>query len=153
MAPTEANQPSLTARNPTKTILRPHRVELQQLLGDLHGVGRRALAEVVADAPEEQGVGAVEVLANPADEDLVAVRGGGGQGIGAFAGSSTTTRPGAFAQTARAASGVIGRSVSIRIDSLWLYRTGTRTHVGQTSIESSPMILRVSFTIFISSFV
>ena len=35
--------------------------------------------------------------------------------------------------------------------SLWQLLTGTRTHVGQTWIESSPMILRVSYTIFISS--
>ena len=35
--------------------------------------------------------------------------------------------------------------------SLWQFETGTRTQVGQTWIESSPMILRVSYTIFISS--
>ena len=64
----------------------PDRVELEQFLGDLHGVGGGALAEVVADAPEEQGVGAVQVLADPADEDVVAAGGGGGQGITSSAG-------------------------------------------------------------------
>ncbi len=35
--------------------------------------------------------------------------------------------------------------------SLWQLATGTRTQVGQTWIESSPRIFRVSWTIFISS--
>ena len=48
---------------------------------------------------------------------------------------------------------MIGRSVSTRIDSLCDMATGTRTQVGLTSIVASPMILRVSFTIFISSLV
>ena len=38
-------------------FVRPHRRELEQLLGDLDGVGGGSLAEVVGDAPEEQGVG------------------------------------------------------------------------------------------------
>src|SRR4051812_14974089 len=58
-----------------------NRVELQQFFGDLNRIGRGALAEVVADAPEEQGVGAIEVLSYPADEDFVAARCQGGQGV------------------------------------------------------------------------
>src|SRR5208337_423911 len=70
-----------------------------------------------------------------------------------FVGSSTRLTPGATAQSARASSTVIGRSVSTRIDSLWQNGTGTRTHVGETSMVESPMILRVSLTTFSSSLV
>src|ERR1700733_8402920 len=68
-------------------------------------------------------------------------------------GSSLTVTPGARDQIARASSAEIGRSVSPRIDSLCDIGTGTRTQVGLTSMVASPMILRVSFTIFISSLV
>ena len=89
-----------------------------------------------------------------AHEDVVAAaRPRRAAGTAARRGRRRRSRPGRFDQSSRAASGVIGRSVSTRIDSLWQYRTGTRTQVGQTSIESSPMILRVSWTIFISSLV
>ncbi len=128
--------------------------ELEELLGDLDGVGGGALAEVVADAPEEQGVGPAEVLADSADEDVVLAGGRGGQGILASSRDRRRrSRPATRDQISRACSGETGRSVSIRIDSLCESGTGTRTQVGLTSIEASPMILRVSFTIFISSLV
>ena len=57
--------------------------ELEELFGDLDGVGGRSLAEVVAHAPEEQGVGPAQVLADAADEDVVLARGRGGQRIAA----------------------------------------------------------------------
>ena len=132
----------------------PDRSELEQLLGDLHGVGGRSLAEVVADAPEEQRVGPAEVLADAADEDVVLAGGGGGQGIAL--GRADRRRPSRPARRPRARvprSAEIGRSVSTRIDSLCEIGTGTRTQVGLTSMVASPMILRVSLTIFISSLV
>ncbi len=127
--------------------------ELEEFFGDLDGVGGGALAEVVADAPEQQRIGPVQVRPDAADEHVVLAGGGGGQRIAASGGSSTTVTPGDRDQISRACSGEIGRSVSIRIDSLCESGTGTRTHVGLTSIEESPMILRVSLTIFISSLV
>ena len=66
-------------------------------------------------------------------------------------GSSTRTMPGAFRRAARACSTVIGRWNSRLIASEWPTRTGTRTVVGETRRLSSPMILRVSRTIFHSS--
>ena len=99
---------------------RPNRAELEELLGDLDRVGRRPFAEVVADTPKQQAVRSAEILADPADEDLVAVRGGGGKRIRLRGGVVDHDQTGAFAQTARAASGVIGLSVSTKIDSLWL---------------------------------
>ena len=48
------------------------------------------------------------------------------------------------AKSLRASSGVIFRSVSTRMLSLWQLLTGTRTQVGQTWIDSSPRIFRVS---------
>ncbi len=59
--------------------------------------------------------------------------------------------PGAAANNSRASSTDSLRSVSTRMLSLWQLLTGTRTQVGQTWIDSSPRILRVSWTIFISS--
>ena len=69
-------------------------------LGDLDGVGGGSLAEVVADAPEEKGVGSAQVLADPADEDVVLAGGIGRQRIALGRGSSTTVTPGALAQFA-----------------------------------------------------
>ena len=46
---------------------------------------------------------------------------------------------------------MIFRSVSTKMLSLWQLVTGTRMHVGQIWIVSSSSILRVSYTIFISS--
>ena len=131
-----------------------HRRQLEQLLGDLHGVGGRALAEVVADAPEQEGVGpaAGPGRMRPTKTSSLPAA-AAASGYGRASGSSTTVTPGASAQRAVASSTVIGRSVSTRIDSLCEYGTGTRTQVGLTSIVESPMILRVSLTIFISSLV
>ncbi len=96
----------------------------------------------------------MEVLADPADEDVVLAGGGGGQGIGPGERivddrHARGTRP----RSRGLAAGEIGRSVSTRIDSLCEIGTGTRTQVGLTSMVGSPMILRVSLTIFISSLV
>ena len=56
---------------------------LDERLRDLHGVGRRALAQVVRDHPERQApvVRDRRVLAHPADEDLVGARGLGRQRV------------------------------------------------------------------------
>ena len=96
--------------------------ELEQLLGDLDGVGRGPLAEVVGDAPEQQGVGPVQVLADPADEDVVLAGRRRRQGILLSRGGVVDdVSPGARTRSRGPASGVIGRSVSTRIDSLWLF--------------------------------
>src|SRR5262245_63699894 len=55
-------------------------VTLDQHLGDLHRVGRGALAEVVGDDPQVQAVGDRRVAADAPDEDLVAALGAQGQG-------------------------------------------------------------------------
>ena len=102
---------------------------------------------------KKQGVGPVQVLADAADEDVVLAGGGGGQGIGQGQGSSTTVTPGALGPER---AGLLGRDRPLGLDQDRLavrYGTGTRTQVGQTSIVASPMILRVSLTIFISSLV
>ena len=126
--------------------------ELEKLLGDLHGVGGGSLAQIVGNAPEQEGVGSAEIAADAADENVVLAGGRGGQRIAAAApGRQATVTPGDRDQISRACSGEIGLSVSIMIDSLCENGTGTRTQVGLTSIEGSPMIFRVSFTIFISS--
>ena len=110
--------------------------QLEQLLGDLHGVGGRPLAEVVADAPEEQGVGAAR---GPGGSGRRRPRRGpaaaAGRGYCAMRrvvddGHARGARP----RASRAASGVIGRSVSTRIDSLWLYRTG-HPHAGRADVD------------------
>ena len=68
-----------------------------------------------------------------------------------FADADDEFLPGAFANAANASSTLTFRSCSTVMASAWERRQGTRTHVGQTRILSSCMILRVSFTIFISS--
>ena len=73
---------SSNRRRPGPLLGRGSRYHLKQPFGDLHGVGGRSLAEVVADAPEKQRVGPVQVLADAADEHVVLAGGGGGQRIG-----------------------------------------------------------------------
>ena len=48
-----------------------HEVALGQELGDLDGVGRGALAQVVADDPQVEAAVVRGVAADAADEDLV----------------------------------------------------------------------------------
>src|SRR5450756_3105224 len=54
---------------------------LDQFLGDLHGVQRSALPNVVGDNPHGQAVGVGYVLSDAADEGLVPSDGFGGQRI------------------------------------------------------------------------
>ena len=76
-----------------------------------------------------------------------------GSGYRPWAGSSTTTMPGNAPSTRRASATERGRSVSTTMVSLWQFATGTRTQVAVTGRSGSPMILRVSYTIFSSSLV
>ena len=46
-------------------------MEVQQELGDLHGVGGSALTDVVADAPEIEGIRLAEILADAPHEHVV----------------------------------------------------------------------------------
>ena len=77
----------------------------------------------------------MQVLADAADEDVVLAGGGGGQGIGQ--GQRDRRRPSRRAhraQSARACSAVIGRSVSTRIDSLC--DIGDRhAHAGRADVD------------------
>ena len=50
---------------------RSEQAALDQQLGDLHGVRRRALAQVVGDDPEVEGALVAGVAADAADEDVV----------------------------------------------------------------------------------
>src|ERR1700733_100053 len=66
-------------------------------------------------------------------------------------GTSSTITPGAPAISSRTSSGVIGSRVCTLTASEWQIRTGTRTHVTATPIDSSSGILRVSNIILRSS--
>ena len=63
-----------------------HEVALGEQLGDLDGVGRGALAQVVADDPEVEAALVRGVAADPADQHLVAPGGVGGERVDAVAG-------------------------------------------------------------------
>ncbi len=85
---------------------RPEQAALDQQLGDLHGVGGGALAQVVGDDPEVEGALVAGVAADAADEDVVACRRRRSpSGSAPAAGSSTTVTPGAAASSSRARSG------------------------------------------------
>ena len=65
--------------------------------------------------------------------------------------SSISSTPGAWANRARASSTGKGSSNSMLMASEWARSTGTRTQVADTRRSGSPMILRVSLSIFNSS--
>ena len=123
-----------------------------QQLGDLHAVQRGSLAQVVGDHPQRQPVAARPVLADAADQHVVAA--------GRFAGRRDSrlrqgrpprgrrARPPA---ARRASSAVSGRSVSIQTASECERQTGTRTQVALMPMLSSPRILWVSLTSLVSS--
>ena len=68
-----------------------------------------------------------------------------------FARSSMRDTPGAFSRIARASSSLSSPLSCRLMDSAWARMTGTRMHVAAICTSSVPQILRVSFTIFISS--
>ena len=100
-----------------------------QNLGDLNGVKRRALAQIVGDHPEIQAVRNGIVFADSSHKGRVLAR-----GILASAADRFTT-------------------VSTLIDSELPQNTGTRTVVAVTGNEGSPRTFRVSLIIFHSSLV
>ena len=96
-----------------------------QELGDLDGVERGALAQVVAGAEQREASAALDGLVGPDAADVGRVVPGGHQRRGHVddldARASRTARCGPR-------PGVIGRSNSALIDSEWPVNTGTRTH-------------------------
>ncbi len=113
-------------------------------LGDLDRVGRGALPDIVRDDPEREATVVRDrwVLADPADEDLVATGGIGRQRV-AMAGWIVDDHE----------AGDRGEQRTGTIRSEWLTKTGTRTAVHEMRNSGNPRILRFSVTTFHSSFV
>ena len=118
-----------------------------QQFGDLNGVQRRALAQVVTGDEQRQPAPFRHpgIPADPADQRLVDTRGR------QWVGTSTTLTPGAPASSSRARSGEMGSENSALIDSEWPVNTGTRTQVPLTARSGMPRILRLSLRSFWSS--
>ena len=76
-------RPLRVVRRRTAGRRRPDPAALDEGFGELDGIRRRALAEVVADDPEGDAAVVLdrEVLPDAPDEDLVAARGLGGQRV------------------------------------------------------------------------
>ena len=123
----------------------PDEPALDQQLGDLDGVGRGALAQVVARRPRGRR--------------RARCRGRGGcgrrrrrrgrrrrspSGSAPRRGRRRRSRRGPRRAARGARSGESGSRVSTLTDSEWPVTTGTRTQVALTRIPSSPRILRVS---------
>ena len=92
-------------------------------------------------------------MADPADEDVVLAGGSGGERVVAGA---RVVDDGDARRIGPERPGLLDGDRPLGLDQDRLavqIGTGTRTQVGLTSIVSSPMILRVSLTIFISSLV
>ena len=134
---------------------RPHPAPLDEGLGQLHGVRRRALAQVVRDDPEREprpsGIdGSWRTRpTNTSSRPAASLA----SGYSCVAGSSWTTTPGTPPNSRRARSGVIGSLVSTWTASEWLTNTGTRTAVHEIRRSGRWRIFRLSVTIFHSSFV
>jgi len=94
-----------------------------------------------------------KVAADAADERVVASRALGRQRIRPVGRVVEDAQPGNAENRRRASSGETGSLRSTMMHSLWQLATGIRTQVALIRIESSPRILRVSYTIFISSLV
>src|SRR6266550_759082 len=101
-------------------------------LGDLDGVQRGTLAEIVAHDPQRQAILDRRILAHAADEGGV--------------------MPGASRRIRCASAALISSSNSMFTASEWPTNTGTRTQVAVTLILGSRIFL-VSTTIFHSSLV
>ena len=117
----------------------------QEQLRDLDRVQRCALAQVVAGEEEREAVLDRRVLADPADEHVVAARGA------ARRRELLERDPGAPPRIEVACSAESGSRVSSQTASAWPTRTGTRTHVALTGSAGSSRILRVSSRSFSSS--
>ncbi len=134
---------------------RSEQLATHELLGDLHGVERGALAQVVARRTQKaRPLATVVVLADAPDVDGIArPRRRAASGSAAPRGRRRPRRPAprqrARAPRRRSACG----GVSTLTASLCAPKTGTRTHVAVTLSSGSAKILTVSSTIFCSSLV
>ncbi len=129
-----------------RTRLSGGALALQDELGDLDRVQRRALAEVVAREEEREAVLDRRVAADAADEHLVV------PAPPCPASGSRRRAPTARRRAARAPAPAGGRPrVSIQIASAWPTITGTRTHVAWIGRSGSSRIFCVSARSFDSS--
>lgn len=125
--------------------------ELQKVFQNLHGVARRALADLIAAAPERESVFLREILAHAADPDEVLPacieRGGVAPALVVL----DQTAAGK-ARMASLASATVIFSFVRTVTAMECERiTGTRTQVQVTRSPGRCRILRPSFCIFISS--
>jgi hypothetical protein len=120
-------------------------------LGDLHRVRGGALAEVVADAPERQAVGAGEVFADAADEHVVLPSPWSGIGY-CFRRQIVDERD--PRRRREQLPGLLDRDLPLGLhqDALAVAVGDGHADAGRADLDrSSPKILCVSQTIFISS--
>ena len=116
-------------------------------LGDLDGVERRALAQVVA-ADEQRQPAAVR---HTGSVRIRPTKVGSGPAACSGVGTSVSTTPGAAASSSVAAATDSGRANSALSDSECPVKTGTRTQVPETRRSGMPRILRLSLRSFCSS--
>ena len=108
---------------------------LDEQLGDLDGVGRGALAQVVGDDPEVERALVAGVAADAADEDVVVARGVDRHRVARRRrGRRRRSRPAPRRAARGPAPGESGSRVSTLTASEWPVTTGTRTQVALTRI-------------------
>ncbi len=118
---------------------------LDKQLRELHGVGRRALAQVVGDNPHVERALVAGVAADAADEDVVLAGGLDRHRVAAGGRIVDDGHAGRRGQQLAGALGAQGLAwVSTLTASEWPVTTGTRMQVAETRIDWSPRILRVS---------
>ena len=114
----------------------PSRFALDEQLGDLDGVGRGALAQVVGDDPEVERALVAGVAADAADEDVVAAGGVDRHRVAAARRVVDDGHAGRRGeQLARALRARARSRVSTLTASEWPVTTGTRTQVALTRID------------------
>ena len=97
----------------SRSITGGHGGLFEQLLGDLHGVQGGAFEELIARHPKAKSVVQRAIQPQPANLAIIFFRRRtAAADIRCLAGSSTTSRPGAFSSAARAAATVTGLSNS-----------------------------------------
>ncbi len=121
------------------------------MLGDLHGVERRADAEVVGAAEQRESIVTVRHLADTADERHVETGSFERARVDVVRGVVAKLDAGGGTQQFARVVGVIGRSNSATSTTAWPTGTGTRTAVATTCRSGRPRILRGSAMILASS--
>ncbi len=104
-------------------LTRADQIAFDERLGDLHRVGGRTLAQVVADHPQAERAGMRVIVADPAHEHLVAALARSGVG------TSSTITPGARPSSSRAWAAGSGSRVWTLTATECPTLTGTRTQV------------------------